>query len=440
MLQKIHGIPSRAVKKLRDASFPLPFPHTLEYSSPARGSWNIVHTGMLLPESHQIYICAAGCLRGVVLTAAEMGAMDRFSTLEVHEKDMVNTDNETFLLEGITSILRRLPKLPRAVLVFTACIHHFLGCNLPYVYRTLRSRFPEVDFAECAMDPIRQTNGITPEERERREIYRLLPPLPRNPKAVNILGSNLPTDDTCELLRLLKDAGILLRDMSICRTYEEFQSMAEASLNIYWNPFTHLAAKDLHRRLGQEYLYLPQCYDPEEILDELRQTAHALHLSLPDFRPEMEKARRSMERARDVIGKTPIAIDASFTFRPFHLARVLLQYGFCVRQIFADAVTKEDEADFLRLREHHGDLELVATKNADLRLFDRTSPERLLALGQKAAYFNDSPYFVNLVEGGGHWGFDGLCRLARLMTDALRQPKDLRQCIRKKGWGGPSCL
>ena len=65
------------------ASFPSPFISGLEYASPARGTWNIVHTGMLIPEAHEIFVCAASCLRGVVLTAAEMGASHRFSTVEI---------------------------------------------------------------------------------------------------------------------------------------------------------------------------------------------------------------------------------------------------------------------------------------------------------------------------------------------------------------------
>ena len=32
--------------RLGDASFPAPFPSGLEYGSPARGAWNIVHTAM----------------------------------------------------------------------------------------------------------------------------------------------------------------------------------------------------------------------------------------------------------------------------------------------------------------------------------------------------------------------------------------------------------
>ena len=63
-----------AVVSIKDASYPIPFPQGLEFNSPAHGCWNIVHTGMLIPEAHQIYVCADNCMRGVVLTAAEMHA------------------------------------------------------------------------------------------------------------------------------------------------------------------------------------------------------------------------------------------------------------------------------------------------------------------------------------------------------------------------------
>lgn len=169
--------------RVREAAFPAPFPHGLEYSPPCRGTWNIVHTGMLIPESHQIFICASGCLRGVVLTAAEMGLMGRFSSIELRETDLTGRDNERLILTGVTDILARLPERPRAVLLFPACVHHFLGCNLRYVYRELRAKYPDIDFAECFMDPIRQTRHLTPEERLRRAISRLLPEQPKKRQA-----------------------------------------------------------------------------------------------------------------------------------------------------------------------------------------------------------------------------------------------------------------
>ena len=47
-----------AVLKIKDASYPAPFASELEYNSPVHGNWNIVHSGMQVPESIQIYVCA----------------------------------------------------------------------------------------------------------------------------------------------------------------------------------------------------------------------------------------------------------------------------------------------------------------------------------------------------------------------------------------------
>ena len=101
----------------------------LEFNSPAHGNWNIVHTGMLLPESIQIYVCADNCMRGVVLTAAEMNAADRFSFVIVEEEDLLNGNLEDVTIEGVTDVLRKRKDHPKAVLLFTVCLHHFLGCD-----------------------------------------------------------------------------------------------------------------------------------------------------------------------------------------------------------------------------------------------------------------------------------------------------------------------
>ena len=155
---------SGAMVRLGDVKTAAPFVSGLEYGAPARGVWNIVHIGMLLPGAHQIYVCAGNCLRGVVLTAAEMHAQSRFSTITIKENNVLDGDMETLLIEGVTDILHRLPSLPPAVLVFTSCIHHFLGCDLALCYRELRKRFPGVDFTDCYMNPIMRKSGLTPDQ------------------------------------------------------------------------------------------------------------------------------------------------------------------------------------------------------------------------------------------------------------------------------------
>jgi len=439
MLKKINGRPSRAAMLIKNAKFPQPFAPGLEYSAPARGTWNIVHTGMILPESHQIYIGAAGCLRGVVLTAAEMGAMNRYSSLEVKTRDMILADQEKFIINGIDGILSRLPRLPKAVLVFTTCLHHFIGTDLNYVYRELERMFPVIDFARCIMDPIMTRAGISPEARERSEIYGLLKPKPSD-GGINLIGGNLPTDGSSEFIKLIRKTGRPFRDWTKMADYAAFQNMAKSKLNIFFHPMTKIAAVRLQEHLSQDCLYLPLSYDAAGIKSDLTRLAQVLGENLPDCGQVEEETDASLRKAKKIVGEAPLAVDASFTFRPFNLARVLATYGFNVSEIYADAISSEDEADFAWLKKNRGEIKLMAIKHADLNLHERRRSEKILALGQKAAYFNDTPYFVNLVEGGGLYGFVGIKKLGELMIEAWQYPKDTRNLIIRKGLGCRCCL
>ena len=99
---------------IKDASFPAPFASKLEYNSPVHGNWNIVHTGMQVPESIQIYVCAENCMRGVVLTAAEMNASDRFSYVIVEQKDVLYSNLEDLTVAGVTDVLNKRGDHPTA--------------------------------------------------------------------------------------------------------------------------------------------------------------------------------------------------------------------------------------------------------------------------------------------------------------------------------------
>lgn len=442
MLQKINGRPSRACKLIKDIEAPAFFSRTLEFSPPARGTWNIVHTGFTVPEAHQIYICAAGCLRGVVLTAAERGAMDRFSTIELLEKDLLRTDNERLIIDGVSDILQGLPRLPRAVLVFTACFHHFMGTDLNFVYAKLREKFPSVDFAACIMDPIRQTRSLTPEERLRREIYRLWRPLEPKAKHCNIIANNLPTDKTSELITLLTANGWQVHDMPRTQSYDEFLQMAASPVNIYYSPFGHKAARDLTRRHGQTALYLPQYWRYDDIRKNLQQLADFLTVSLPDYRLKIAACELALTSLRELIGTTEIAIDCTFTFCPFNLARMLIEHGFNVTKIYADNVLPDEQADFDYLQKNNPRLEIWSVKNPDGRVADTryNQQNKVLCLGQKAAWFNANAYFIPWVEGGGHYGLDGILQLVQAMSKAFLIPKDTQKIISQKGFGGCCCL
>lgn len=430
---------SGAAVTIKEASFPSPFHAGLEYGAPARGCWNIVHTGMLIPEAHQIFVCASGCLRGVVLTAAEMGAAHRFSTIEIRENNVLDGDMEELIINGVEDILNRLPKLPPAVLIYTSCIHHFMGCDLPRVYRVLGEKFPGIDFTDCYMNPIMRKSGTTPDELMRRQLYSLLNEVPKDAKAVNIIGNDLPFDPESDHIKLIKNSGWKLRDITACKTYQEYKQMAEASFNIYNIPAAFRSAERLERRLGQKYIYLPQTFGYDEISANQAKLAQKLGIEQPDDGPNRAAADKALQKALSIIGNTPLAIDYTFSFRPLSLCRLLLEKGFQVSEVYADGFIAEEKEDFIWLQQNHPKLKICATLHAKRRVLARQRPEKVLALGQKAAYFTGTDYFVNLVEGGGLYGYDGIVKLAGLMVEAYLTPKDTRKLIQIKGMGSEGC-
>lgn len=425
---------------IKDAAFPAPFVSGLEYGAPARGTWNIVQVGMLIPKSHQIYICAANCLRGVVLTAEEMGASDRLSTIAVQENNVLEGDMEDLIIEGVSDILEKLPQKPPAVLIYTACIHHFMGCDLELVYSELRKKYPNVTFADCYMNPIMRKSGLTPDQLMRRQLYSILEPLEINRKSINIIGNNIPTDESSELIRTIRENGYELKDITLCKTYDEYLKMAESCANISCLPAVIPGGDYLYEKLGQKHLHLPLCYGFDEITENLNTLNEYLGLPAKEYAEEKLAALNALKETKKVIGDAKISIDYTAVPRPAGLARLLVENGFNVDRLYLDSFTEWDKTDFDWLAKNKPEMKVYATVHAKMRILDRKCDEKSLAIGQKAAYFTGSEYFVNIVEGGGMYGFDGIVRLAALMKEAFMCPKNVRQLIQIKGLGCDCCL
>lgn len=442
MLKRVGGQEDAtgAKVKIAEASFLTPFKEGLEYSSPARGAWNIVHTGMLIPQSHQIFVCAEGCLRGVVLTAAEMNAMNRYSSIMIREENVLDGTMEDLMIDGVTDILKKLPYQPRAILLFISCQHFFLAYDQNLVFETLRERFPDIKFLDCYMIPTLRKSGLTPDQKMRLQMFRLLEEKTLDPKHINLIGSNLPISKSCEWLAMLDKNGFALQTLNWCQTFDEYMDMAKAHLNIIYEPMAIPAAEELKDRLGQEYMYLPFVFRTEQLEENYRQLAEKLQIEKMDFSKQQKESNNALNKVKELIGDTKIAVDYSFTFRILNFTRMLLEHGFCVTEIFGDVFLPEEEEDFKWIREHYPDITITSCIRPKMRFLKREREEKILAIGQKAAYFTGTDYFVNVVESGGLYGYDGIKQIAMLMEDAYLNQKDRRTIIQRKGYGCESCI
>jgi hypothetical protein len=409
----------------------------LSYSSPCRGAWNIVHYGTLVPEGHQIYVCPVSCLRGVVLTTAEMGpeAMEKLSTIAVGEDNILNGDLEEQVLHGVEHIINTLPKRPRMVMIFTSCIHHFLAVNYQRVYKILRQEYPDIDFIDCYMNPIMKRK-TPPMPSLRRQILRVLNPAEPDNKQVSFVGNCFPMGEHCDLANFLRRNKIRISDLTTMENYDEFKVMEHSCINFTFHNAAAWAGKDLELRLKQRWLVMRESYDYDTIDADMRAAAEALGLeplSGDEICAEREKTEAAVAELKAVLGDTPVSIDDSAVDRPLELALYLLRHGFSVESVVMDVISEPEDV-FYALQKVRPELKIYSAHSWNMRWARTKFEGKIIGIGQKSAYLSDTPYFVNITENAGMYGYAGIRRLMELIKEAAAAPKDMRALIQMKGW------
>ena len=423
--------------RIGDAEFPKPFVNGLEFNAPVHGTWNIVHIGFRIPEAHQIYICADNCLRGVVMTAAEMGELGRFSSVVLEEDDMTHSGRiEETTVEGVTDCLNKLAKIPSVVIIFPVCVHRFMGCDIGYIYKQLEERFPDVKFVRGFMDPVMQKRGTTPDQRLRRAMSEIIPEMPADCDTVAFAGSDMPAVHN-DFKMVLEFNHKTVKDTADCKTLDEYLSIGSSSLFICQYPAGLMATQTITKRLNRKYIYAPLSFGFDTIKDEL--TSSGLDIPEGFIDNGIKTCIDEVNKLKELIKDTPVAIDYTVAPKPLSLARFLLDNGINVKTVYLDGIDGSEEEDFGYLKTNYPDLILHSTIHVSDRRPVRSS-EKVLAVGQKAAWFEGTEYFVNMIEGGGLYGFEGITEFIRLMEDAFVNAKDLRDIVPRKGLGCRSCI
>lgn len=411
----------------------------LAYSSPCRGFWNIVHYGTLVPQSHQIYVCPVSCLRGVVLTTAEMGVMDRMSTITVGEDNLINGDMEEQLYHGTKKILDTLPDRPRMIMIFISCVHHFLAVNYQRIYKRLRAEYPDIDFIDCYMDPIMRRK-IPADPSLRRQVMRVLHKAEHDHAQVSFVGSCFAMNRFSDLYQFLDASGVRVLQLPGMQRYDDFLQMEHSCVNFTFHNQANWAGKDMEIRLGQKWMRMRNGYLYDELDEDMDAAAQQLQirpLTASERMSLQEQTEKSVETCRRQLSGTPLSIDYTAVDKPLELAVYLLEHGFNVESVLVENITESREI-FEKLQKMKPQLKVYSSLGWNMRLADRSHAEKIVAIGQKSAYFHDTDYFVNEVENAGMYGYRGIMHLMDLIREADSTAKPMRKLVQQKGWmAGP---
>ena len=475
MLKRIGSDSLKKEIRIGDCESLKPFDIGLEFNAPVHGTWNIVHIGLQMPQAHQVYVCADNCMRGVVMTAAEMDEIERFHSVILYENDILNGSLENETIEGVSDLIEKMEERPEVIQLFTVCLHHFLGCDLDFVYATLSKRFPDICFIRCYMDPILQRTSYTPEQKLRNAMLEMIGPMDIK-NNIYVLGCDVPLKKDSYIFKIAGLYGFNVKEIWDLKTFEEYKKIGDGALYITNYPTGIMGVSQMAQRLNRPYLYLPITANTDEIdinineyekklqsiiqesnnnksndanaenaenIENTENTYNETSGSNVNYDKECHRIKELADRkcsdVKAAIGDVKIVVDYTAVPRPLSLCMYLLDNGFNVEKVYLDGISGEEEEIFYEIKNKYPNLYLSSTIHVSDRTANRDRNEKILAIGQKAAWFNNTDYFVNIIEGGGNIGYEGIIHLLEELKEAFLNPKDMDSIVPKKGHGLCNC-
>lgn len=394
-------------------------PATLAFNSPGAQGFGVKRAGLAIPGSVMLLVSPACCGRNTSALGTEASLADRFFYLLLDDTDIVTGRHLTKIPQAVREVRDACKTPPSVVMICITCIDALLGTDMERVCRKCEEA-AGLPVVPCYMYALTREGRLPPMASVRKSVYSLLKPRPKVPRAVNLLGYFSPIDSDSELFRVLRAFGLRqIRELSRCRTFEEYGEMASANFNLVLHPESRYAADEFQSRLHIPYIEIARLYQPEKIRTQYRLLAQTLQAELPEL-PEEDEARAAIDVFRRDCGPVAFAVGEWCNADPFELALALIRSGFQVPHIFGTV----GPANFNLIR-------AIAADSPDTRVFSNLSPSMLFftpeeypvdaVIGRDAMYYHNDTPGIPWTDETQPFGFTAVTALFRSLRKALRK-------------------
>ena len=410
-------------------------PATLSYNSPGAQGFGVKRAGLAIPESVELVVSPGCCGRNSTIEGGAAGFSEKIFFLRMDETDLVTGRHLTKIPQAVKEIADFYKPRPKVVVLCVTCADALLGTDMERVCRRAEAENPDIKVIPTYMYALTRESIKPPMAAVRKSIYSLLEKpiadcsvlrtsdeiLRRNEQcansdnvptehAVNLLGYFAPLSDSCEFYELLRRLGFnKINEISRCKTFEEYKTLANAELNLVLHPEANYAAEDLRQRLGTPYAELKRLYQADKIHKQYVLFGAALDQKLDDTE-FYEAAKERVHAFREKFAGASFSIGQTLNAEPFELALALARYGFEIDAIFANV----SEGSYPYIRQ-------LAFASPKTRLYLPASPTMLnyktgqeksdFTIGKDAEYWLPEAANIPWNSERQPFGFDGLVKL-----------------------------
>ena len=250
----------------------------------------------------------------------------------------------------------------------------------------------------------------------RQSIYSLLEPKKKKGNVVNLLGYFSPIIDDCELYDLLHGAGVkIIHEISRCKDYEEYQTMAEANFNLVLHPEARFAAEDFHEKLQIPFIELRRLYQIDKITNQYQALGNVLGIPFEDHEAEAA-ALDSVKRLKSAKPDAVFAIGECMNGDPFELALALVKYGFRVAEIYG-TLTAENFVYLKNLSELSPQTKVFSNMEPTMIYYDPAQSGVNITIGKDALYYHQDCPGLMWNQDEQPYGFAGVRRLFEALKE-----------------------
>ena len=403
-------------------------PATLAYNSPGAEGFGVKRAGLSVPESVMLIVAPGCCGRNTSLISSMPEYKNRFFYLEMNEPDLVTGRHLNKIPDAVKEVLSFLKdsgkKVPKAVMICITCVDALLGTDMDRVCRKAEDaltggEFEGVKVRPCYMYALTREGRRPPMVHVRQTIYSLLEPMEKDPRSVNIIGGFAPLEDT-ELITYLKSSGIRnIRQISTCRTYEEFLRMASANFNIVIDPEARAAAEDMNKNLNIPYIELTRVYSTDKISSQYKALSSVAGLDIIDSEEKAE-ADEAVARLKEAYPDLTFNIGECTNANAFELALSLVRMGFNVDEIYA-TLAPENFVYVKNLAMLSPDTKIYCNMEPTMLYYKISSSKAQVTVGKDAKFY--CPDIPNIAwnQDTRPFGYQGVRDLMNKVFEALKE-------------------
>lgn len=394
-------------------------PATLAFNSPGAQGFGVKRAGLAIPGSVMLLVAPGCCGRNTTMLSELGGYSERFFYLLMDDTDIVTGRHLNKISQAVKEVVDSLEKRPSAVMICITCVDALLGTDMERVCRKATD-FAGVPVLPCYMYALTREGRVPPMTAVRKSIYQLLEKREKKPATVNLLGEFAPFLDDTELYEILRGLGIKkINEISRCKDFEEYLSMAEANFNLILNPECRLAAEDIKKRLDIPGIELTRQYQIDKIHKQYQLLGGALGAEIQD-----EKFYRQAMEEVEAFGKkypgTVFAIGECLNGDSFELALALIRYGHKVSEIYG-TVSEENFIYIKRIAQLSPDTRIYTNLSPTMMYYDCGEEPADLTIGMDAGYYQPDCANVPWNQERQPFGYSGLRHLFEELTAAMEE-------------------